>query len=58
MVVSIGGMLGSVIGAFLTEYYTPEASYALYSIVSIIIVVCAVFMNPEVETGLKEISAS
>lgn len=57
IVVSIGGMLGSIIGAYLTEYHTPEVSYALYSVVSVIIVICAMFMNPEVETGLKRIES-
>jgi len=55
--VSFGGILGSIIGAYLTEFYDPRYSFGLYSIVSVAIVVCAFLMNKEVEDGLKKIES-
>lgn len=49
MLLSIGGILGSICSAFFTEYLTPQHTFLVCSIPSLLIVVAGYFINPEVE---------
>jgi MFS-type transporter involved in bile tolerance (Atg22 family) len=49
MLLSIGGILGSVCSAYFTEYLTPQHTFLVCSILSLVIVVAGYFINPAIE---------
>jgi len=51
MLLSIGGILGSVCSAYFTEYLTPSHTFLVCSALSLIIVIAGYYINPAVETG-------
>lgn len=46
---SIGGIIGSIVSAFFTEYLTPAHTFALCAVFSLVIVYSGYHINPEVE---------
>lgn len=47
--VAIGGICGSIISAFFTEYLTPNHSFVLYLLLSFTITFTSLFINPAIE---------
>ena len=47
--VSIGGICGALLAAFLTEYMTPRVSFAVCSVMGLFIASLGIRMNKEVE---------
>jgi hypothetical protein len=47
--VAIGGICGSIISAFFTEYLTPNHSFVLYLFLSFTITFTSLFINPAIE---------
>jgi uncharacterized membrane protein YvlD (DUF360 family) len=47
---AIGGILGSIMSAFFTQYLQPYDTFFLYSTISGGIIIAGFFINPELET--------
>jgi MFS family permease len=56
MFLSLGGIVGSFLAAFLTEYLDPHYSFLICSIMGLCIVASATHLNPSLETPPVEAS--
>ena len=53
---AIGGILGAICSAFFTEYLQPFHTFLACSFFSMLIVVAGYYINPEVETQMRDSS--
>jgi MFS-type transporter involved in bile tolerance (Atg22 family) len=55
--VAVGGILGSVLSAFFTEYLTPRASFILCLMLSLGITTGGVFINKNIEVRTQTVAS-
>lgn len=44
-----GGMFGSIIGAFITQYYHPKWAFLIYSLFGLIVMILGINLDSDVE---------
>jgi uncharacterized membrane protein YfcA len=44
-----GGMVGSLLGAYLTEYYHPKYAFLIYSFLGLIVMILGILLDSNVE---------